>query len=275
MAQGGFTLNCSLALADVPVLERPARARSLGYDAVEFWWPFDTQDPESGEVAEFVDTVTRAGVETVLFNFPGGGPSVGDRGLLCVPGRQTEFVHAARTAIDIGRRLGVQRFNPMVGNTDEWTPESEAFATAVENLVSIDSMVGDAGATVVLEPLSGFPQAALKTFAQARQLVLAAREAGAQNVAILFDLYHAAVNHDPVLTHDQLDLAALDIDLIGHVQIADAPGRGWPGTGALPLGSWIHSLRDAGYTGRIGLECTGEPVAAGVIEEQLLGPFAA
>lgn len=258
MARDDFAINCSLALAAVPPRERAARARALGYDAVEFWWPFASEDPRPEEVDEFVDDVQRAEVETVLLNFPGGGPTVGGRGLLSVPGREDDFVRSARTALEIGSRLGVQRFNPMAGDIAvEWTPGSAAFETAVANLLSIDAMVGEAGAVVVLEPLSGFPRAALTTYAQARELVLAAREAGAANVSILFDLYHAAVNRDAVL-----EPWSVDIELIGHVQIADAPGRGWPGTGGLPLGVWIERIREAGYSGRVGLECSGEPIAA-------------
>jgi hydroxypyruvate isomerase len=260
VTQYPFAINCSLALADVPPRERAARARALGFDAVEFWWPFGSQDPEPGEIDEFVDDVTRAEVETVLLNFPGGGPSVGDRGLLCVPGREGDFLRSARTALEIGRRLGVRRFNPMTGNlpagnAEEWRPGAAAFDTAVTNLLSIDALVGELGALIVLEPLSGFPQAAIRTFADARALVLAARAAGAKNVAILFDLYHSAVNADPVL-----DPWSVDVDLVGHVQVADAPGRGWPGTGELPLGRWIDALRNNGYAGRVGLECGGEPV---------------
>jgi hydroxypyruvate isomerase len=269
VAQNGFAINCSLALADVPPRKRAERARALGFDAVEFWWPFGSQDPEPGEVDEFVDDVARAEVETVLLNFPGGGASVGDRGLLCVPGREGDFLRSARTALEVGRRLGVRRFNPMTGNTaEEWTPGSAAFDTAVANLVSIDGLVGDAVAMIVLEPLSGFPHAAIKTFEDARELVLAARAAGAKNVSILFDLYHAAVNGDPVL-----DPWSVDVDLVGHVQAADAPGRGWPGTGDLPLGVWIERLRDAGYEGRVGIECAGEPVAAETVAMRTTGPW--
>jgi hydroxypyruvate isomerase len=269
VAQNDFAINCSLALADVPPRERAARARALGFDAVEFWWPFASEDPQPAEVSEFVDDVKRAEVETVLLNFPGGGASEGDRGLLCVPGRQDDFIRSARTVLEIGGRLGVQRFNPMTGNTsEEWTPGSEAFDTAVANLVSIDAMVGELGATIVLEPLSGFPHAAIKTYEDARQLVLAARAAGAKNVSILFDLYHAAVNRDGVL-----DPWSVDIELIGHVQIADDPGRGWPGTGDLPLGVWIERLRDGGYDGRVGIECRGEPVEAETVAIRTTGPW--
>ncbi|MFU8946466.1 TIM barrel protein [Mycetocola zhadangensis] len=257
MADGRYAINCSIALADVPVTDRAVQARRLGYEAVEFWWPFQSQAPDRDAVAEFVESVKRAEVETVLLNFPGGGPSVADRGLMCVPGRQEDFVGSARTALEIGRQLGVRRFNPMVGNAaHSWAPDTEAFETAVTNLLAIDSMLGELDAVVVLEPLSGFPDAALKTHDDAHQLVIAARAAGARNVSMLFDFYHAAVNEDPVL-----DSWAVDIGLIGHVQVADAPGRGWPGTGNLPLNAWLQRLHDSGYDGRVGFECGGDPLA--------------
>lgn len=247
-----LSINCSLALHDVAPRERAEKARSLGYRAVEFWWPFSTQEPTNGEMREFVDDVRSTELSTVLLNFPGGGADVQDRGLLCVPGREDDFLRGAETAIRIGRQLGVSCYNPMVGNTDEdWTSESAAFTTAVKNLLRVAPLIADSGAVIVLEPLSGFPHAALRTFAQACELVLAARAEGARNVAVLFDLYHAAVNNDPLP-----DLRGC-IDLIGHVQIADHPGRGWPGTGTLPLTASIAALRAAGYAGRIGLECAG------------------
>jgi hydroxypyruvate isomerase len=249
----------------VPLLDKAARARELGYRAVEFWWPFATEAPAPEEEQAFIDSVRRAEVETVLVNFPGGGPSVDDRGLLCVPGREDDFLRCAQTAISIGRRLGATRFNPMVGNgRHPWSPGSEEFDTALANLVRVAPLVEDAGGMIVLEPLSGFPDAAVKSFAQARELVIASRTAGALNVAILLDLYHAAVNGDEVLSC--LDL---EPDLIGHVQIADSPGRGWPGSGELPLATWLRTLHVSGYSGRVGLECKGDPVAAGELRAAL------
>ena len=40
----------------------------------------------------------------------------------------------------------------------------------------------------------------------------------------------------------------------GHVQIADAPGRGQPGSGELPIQQWIRDAEAGGYTGWVGLE---------------------
>lgn len=254
MTPADLSLNCSLALRDTDPRDRASTAASLGYGAVEFWWPFGTQTPSVTEICTFVGDVRRAGLPAVLLNFPGGGPDVEDRGMLSVPGKEDDFLRAAETAIEIGRRIGTTHYNPMAGNiSGDWSPDSQAFTTALRNLLRIAPLVEEAGASIVLEPLSGFPRAAITSFADAHILVKAARAEGAHNISILYDLFHLAVNNDPVL-----EFETPDTDLIGHVQIADAPGRGWPGTGDQPLQHWLSQLRAAGYTGAIGLECIGD-----------------
>ncbi|MDN5599055.1 MAG: TIM barrel protein [Brachybacterium sp.] len=254
-----LALNCSLALRDIDPRERASTAAALGYSAVEFWWPFAEQHPRPEQIREFVDDVRRAQLPAVLLNFPGGGPAVEERGLLSVPGREDDFLRAAETSISIGRQIGTTRYNPMAGNiTGTWVEGSQEFETALTNLLRVAPLAAEADATIVLEPLSGFPRAALTTFTEAESLVRAARREGAGNVAVLHDLFHAAVNEDPVLTG-----APPASDLIGHVQIADHPGRGWPGTGELPLAEWIDELRRTGYDGYVGIECHGgQPRAA-------------
>jgi len=76
-----------------------------------------------------------------------------------------------------------------------------------------------------------------------------ARAAGAGNVGILFDIYHLASNGDDI------DRAiAAYAGQVAHVQIADAPGRGEPGTGKLDLDGYLSRLEQAGYAGWVGLE---------------------
>lgn len=254
MESDALALNCSLALRNVDPANRATTAAGLGYAAVEYWWPFAEQTPTTTEIRTFVDSVHRSELPAVLLNLPGGGPEVEDRGLLSVPGKEDDFLRAAETAISIGRQIGTTCYNPMAGNIPgAWSEDSREFETALANLHRIAPLVAEAGAEIVLEPLSGFPAAALKTFADAQGLVRATREEGAHNISILYDIFHAATNQDPAIPG-----AIPAIDLIGHVQVADAPGRGWPGTGELPLRSWLGELRAGGYTGLIGLECVGE-----------------
>src|SRR5437660_1635610 len=72
---------------------------------------------------------------------------------------------------------------------------------------------------------------------------------GAEQVRLLYDAYHAArAGDDPCR-----DVAAF-APLIGHVQYADCPGRGAPGTGNVDLAAFVDALRSAGYRGPVGLE---------------------
>jgi hydroxypyruvate isomerase len=72
---------------------------------------------------------------------------------------------------------------------------------------------------------------------------------GLTNVKLLADFYHLAVNGDDVAA-----VIAEHAADFGHIQIADAPGRGEPGTGDLPIQRWIEQSQLLGYTGPVGLE---------------------
>ena len=69
------------------------------------------------------------------------------------------------------------------------------------------------------------------------------------NIRLLFDVYHLAVNGDDV--DAAIDRAA---GRIGHVQIADAPGRNEPGTGKLDIDRYLDRIASTGYDGWVGLE---------------------
>ena len=100
-----------------------------------------------------------------------------------------------------------------------------------------------------IEPVSGPKPYPLRLAADAAAVVDRARAAGAENVGILFDLYHLATNGDDI------DRAiAAQAGRIAHVQIADAPGRGEPGSGQLDLDGYLARLEQAGYAGWVGLE---------------------
>ncbi|GAA2592753.1 TIM barrel protein [Dactylosporangium fulvum] len=244
-----YTVNCSLLFTDLPLLARPAAAKAAGFDAVEFWWPFTHAAPGDRELDAFAAAIIDAGVTLTGLNFFAGDMAGGDRGLLSWTGRAAEFRDNIDVAVGLGARLGVEGFNALYGNRINGVAAGEQDALAVENLVLAAAAAARVGARVLLEPISGAERYPLRTLADAHDVLLRAAAAGATRVALLADLYHLAVNGDDV------DKAiATHLDRIGHVQIADAPGRGEPGTGALPLTTWIDDLYRAGFAGRVGLE---------------------
>ena len=152
--------------------------------------------------------------------------------------------------MSIAETLGTRAFNALYGNRTPLSSPETQDNVAAENLAYAAQMAQRIGATVLVEPVSGAPDYPLKTAADAIHAIDRVQEKyGAANLRLLADLYHLHVNGD--------DVGAAIRDYcsrIGHVQIADAPGRGEPGTGELPLDSYLQQLVDLGYTGYVGLE---------------------
>jgi hydroxypyruvate isomerase len=234
---------------ELPLLERPQAAKQAGFDAVEFWWPWPVAVPSNTEVEEFVTAVTSANVQLVGLNFFAGDMAGGDRGLVSWPARSGEFKDNIDVTMALGERLGCRAFNALYGNRmDDSTPE-EQDDLAAENLVLAAKAAQRIGGTVLVEPVSGAARYPLLTAADALQVIDRASAEDVANVRLLFDIYHLAVNGDDVD-------AAIDASAgrIGHVQIADAPGRNEPGTGTLDIDYYLGRLAATGYGGWIGLE---------------------
>ena len=241
-----YAVNISILLTDLPLLRRPAAAAAAGFGAVELWWPFEVAVPGDREVDALVAAVADAGVRLTGLNFAGGDMTAGDRGLLSSPGRSGEFRDNVDVVAGIGERLGCRVFNALHGNREDGVDPRVQDELAAENLALAARAVGRSGGTVVVEPLSGVDAYPLRTAADA---VAVLDRVGEPNLALLADLYHLATNGDDV------DAAiAAHADRVGHVQVADVPGRGAPGTGTAPLQRWLAALADAGYDGWVGLE---------------------
>ncbi|GAB1511243.1 hydroxypyruvate isomerase family protein [Actinophytocola sp. KF-1] len=238
-----FDVNLSILFTELPLLDRPSAAAGAGFDAVEFWWPFDTPTPAAADVDRFVGAVHDAGVRLVGLNFFAGDMPGGDRGVLSLPARSAEFVANVPVAVDIAERLGCRALNALYGNRVDGADPAEQDALAVANLARAAAAFDG---VVLVEPLSGAPRYPLRTAADALAVI---DRVGADNVKLLADLYHLTVNGD-----DLDAVIAEHTGRIGHVQIADAPGRHEPGTGSLDLDAHLQKLAANGYPGHVGLE---------------------
>ena len=236
MTQPRYTVNCSILLTDIPLLERPRAARAAGFDGVEFWWPFATSTPEQDEVDAFVGAIKDAGVELTGLNFNAGDMPGGDRGLVSWPARSQEFRDNLDVVTRIGEATGCSDFNALYGNRVEGAAPAEQDELGAENLALAAQAVADRG-TVLVEPVSGAPAIRSKP----RPTRSRDRPAGEENIRAPFDVFHLAVNGD-------------DVDAAREAYRADRPrpdrrcaGRDQPGTGELPIARWISDLTGGGY----------------------------
>jgi hydroxypyruvate isomerase len=243
--------NLSLLFADLPPLARPAAAAAAGFDAVELWWPFDGPEPAAHEVDDLVDAFGAAGVRLVLLNLWLGDPSAGHHGLLSVAEEQAAFRANVGAAADVVRRLGGTIVNGHYGNVPPGADRAALDQLAMANLAFAADRIEAAGATLVLEALNptDFPRYGVHHVREAVRLVRAARLQTGAPIGILFDVYHVVAAGDDPLA----EIAAVGPE-IAHVQIADVPGRGRPGSGTIPFDRVFGALDAAGYAGFVGLE---------------------
>jgi hydroxypyruvate isomerase len=254
-----YLVNCSLMFTELPLLERPAAAKAAGFDAVEFWWPFARPVPDSAEVDAFTGAIRDAGVRLVALNFFAGDVAGPDCGVLSIPDRSAEFQDNIDVAVGIGADLGARCFNALYGNRVDGVDPARQDDLATENLGRAAKAAAGIGATVLVEAVSGPKPYPLRTAAQVVSVLDRVHAAGAANVGFLCDLYHLAVNYAAV-NYAATNGDDIDADIeryagqIAHVQIADAPGRGEPGTGTLDLDRYLGALEAAGYGGWVSLE---------------------
>jgi hydroxypyruvate isomerase len=251
MAHGlRYAANCSLLFTETPLTGRAAAAADAGFSAVEFWWPWPEEPvPSDGQVDEFVASVRDAGVQLVGLNFFGGDLAGPDCGVASIPARSSQFRDNVDVAVGIGLELGVSAFNALYGNRVDGVDPEQQDALGASNLVLAAEAAATIGASVLVEPVSGPKPYPLRIASDVAAVLERVRAHGVDNVGMLADLFHLASNGD-----DLDRVIATYADQITHVQIADAPGRGEPGTGRLDLDHYLGELEAAGYGGWVALE---------------------
>ena len=225
-----------------PPLERPRAARDAGFGLVESWWP------PAPEPADWAAAVRSARVEVCALNADGGDIAAGERGFCTLEERDGDTFAAMDAALALAGEVGAPAINVLAGRLAPDRPAAAQRAHAVEVFREAGRRAAAGGRIVVVEPINAIdvPGYLLPT---PRDAALFLDEVGHASVRLLYDTYHAAkAGGDPVR-----EVGAL-IDLIGHVQYADFPGRGAPGTGGVDLRAVVEALDRAGYEGAVGLE---------------------
>ncbi len=243
-----FDVNCSILFTELPLLARPAAAKAAGFDAVEFWWPWAEIVPSDADADAFVGALADAGVELVSLNFHTGDMAAGERGLVSIPAAAAAFRENIPACVEIARRTGCRRLNAAYGNRLDGVDPAEQDAVAIENLAIAAAAAATAGASVLVEAINSVDVPAFPIDSSAAAFAVIDKVPAA-NVAFLADAYHLAT-----MGEDVPRVLSRHRDRIGHVQIADPPGRGAPGTGTLDFEPLFAQLAAQGYAGSVGLE---------------------
>jgi hydroxypyruvate isomerase len=237
-----FAANLSMLFTEHPFLERFARAKAAGFQAVEFLFPYEY------DTSAIARELQRNDLEQVLFNLPAGDFSAGDRGMANDPARIEEFRSGVQRGLQIAAELRCGRLNCLAGLRLADVPAEIQEATLVDNLRYAADAASAAGVLQVVEPLNAFdaPDYFLPTPESGFAIV---ERAAHPNLLLQYDVYHSQR-----MSGNLAATIAARISQIGHVQIADSPARNEPGTGEINYPFVLQALDDAGYDGWVSLE---------------------
>ncbi len=240
--------NISLLFNEVELLQRFDASRSHGFNAVEIQFPYDFELPE------LLDAKNSNQLDIALINVDAGDLMLGGEGLAAVKNKRDEFKQAVEQCLTYAEALQVDCVNILPGRCLNEKQRGHYRDTFLENLNYAADQLRSIGVLATFEAINthDMPNFLIHS-TQQMQAVLA--DINHSNLAMQYDIYHMARMKEPV--EEQL-LQLLNSehtqDRIGHIQFADTPKRGQPGTGSLDFNRLFNTIGESQYQGWLGAE---------------------
>ena len=233
-----YAANITLLFRDRPLAERYRRIAEAGFAAYELLFPLRER------LSEALDLQQRYGLRLALFDLEVDAED--PLGCLTSPDERA-FFHRLEEAIALAQRFDCHRLNALVG-TSRSDLSREAQLDLITERLRRGADVAGKDIMLTIEALNRFQHPSY--FLHSSQLgVDIVRAVGRPNVRFQYDYYHMQINEGNLIDTVRQQIAA-----IGHVQIADVPGRHEPGTGEINYPNVLQALQQAGYDGYVGLE---------------------
>nr|WP_325213723.1 TIM barrel protein [uncultured Oscillibacter sp.] len=231
---------------EIPFEERFSAARGDGFRHVEMWG-WDNKD-----LPKIKKLLDQNGLSMAAMS--GDGPYS-----MCDPADRQAYLDYIRGALKAAETIGCKTLVIHSDALQEWPQYAKPlsgdysdvtrYCAMYDVLKTIAAWAEEAGITFVLEALNVVRDHCgnfLKDTAASADLVAAVNS---PNVKILYDAYHMYLNEGKICETTEKYLP-----YIGHIHIADAPGRHEPGTGVINYRQFLKHLECLGYRHSVGFE---------------------
>lgn len=237
-----FAANLTMMFTEYPFMERFAAAKKAGFNGVEYLFPYDFP------AQEIAQELAKHQLTQVLFNLPAGNWAQGERGIACLPDRENEFRSGVENAIVYAKALGCRKVNCLAGKKPEGLSVEQANTTLLNNLTFAANRLAEHGIELVIEAINtrDIPGFFVNNSRQAVDLI---RQVGRTNLRYQYDIYHMQI-----MEGDLAKTMERHFPVIGHLQLADNPGRHEPGSGEINYPFLFKHIDALGYDGWIGCE---------------------
>jgi len=217
--------------------DRIRAAAAAGFDAVEMWTTLDKDVETIAKVASDSGVSITSVLAEPRTNF-------------ALPWETLDaFFDGLLRGVENARLLGSPRIVLGSGTGFAGMKRAQNLQRLVDVFTEAAEKTKDSGVKLVLEAVNTRVDHPGALTDRTVDSVTVARGVGAENFGILYDIYHSLVEGEDPAT--ELANAA---GLVDYVQLADAPGRGEPGSGSVDWAAQLAVLRASGYDGPIGLE---------------------
>ncbi|WP_445370276.1 hydroxypyruvate isomerase family protein [Methylomonas sp. HW2-6] len=245
-----FSANLSLLFNEYPLPQRFAAAKANGFDAVEIQFPY------SVPVAELRQLLDDHGLRLVLFNVDADTLLQGGEGLAAVPEKRQDFQRAVEQALGYAEVLRPGAINVLPGRCLNSERLAEYRATFLENLDYAVRVFAERDIITVFEAVNSFDMPGFIVDSSAQMLKIL-HDLNHPQLCLQYDIYHMSR-----MDEDCADFLRRHIGQVGHIQFADCPGRGQPGSGAVDFSALFQIIRDSDYAGWTGAEYRPSAVTA-------------
>ncbi len=234
--------NLSMMFGEHEFLDRFDAAAKAGFKGVEFLFPY------AFDKAQIAERLSKNKLEMVLFNMPPGNWDAGDRGMACDPGRVAEFQEGVGKALDYPKARNCRQLPVMAGLKPRDAGDEKMRETYIANLQFAGKELAKHGISLLIEAINtrDIPGFYLNTSAQAFDIM---HYANVPNLKFQYDIYHMQI-----MEGDLAPTIEKHLGKIGHMQLADTPGRHEPGTGEINYDFLLKFIDKVGYKGWIGCE---------------------
>lgn len=242
------SVHIDLIYTELPYEERFAAAKRDGFDAVEFYIEgWENKDLKKiKQLLKDNDLVMSAATGATPYS-------------MCNPAEREQYLNHIKKLIAAAKEIDcpmlmvhTNLLDPATNYAAKVLPEEYTSITKLcaiyDVLKTIAPWGEEAGIQFVVEPLSDIAHPGYFVH-DTKTCVDLVRAVGSPNVKVLYDAYHMYMEEGNIS-------ATLPkyINDIGHIHIADTPGRHEPGTGDINYHNVLKTIDSLGYDGYVAFE---------------------
>ncbi|MDQ0346827.1 hydroxypyruvate isomerase family protein [Ancylobacter vacuolatus] len=237
-----YSAHLGFLFTELAFPERFRAARLHGFSAVEHPAPYGVP------AAQMAQWLEETGLPYVQFGLYSGDAAKGEKGLAIFPERRAEFRASVAAGLDYAATIGVGMLHAMAGILPKPLRQPAHRDCYIENLAWAADRAAERGVVILVEAMSAgaVPDYFVETPDEAAAAIA---ETGRGNIRLLLDVFHTVNSGLDPLAQIRAHAGA-----IGHVHIADHPGRHEPGSAGIDFNEVRRALAEAGYDGFIGCE---------------------